>query len=56
MWTVANAISASRDETHNLAENGKYWKAVVFLSNMSDDPKPIEIGEIGEGNWLSTVG
>ena len=49
MWTVANAIGADRDDDHDLGEDGKYWKAVVFLSNMIDDPEPVEIGEVGEG-------
>jgi len=49
MWTVANAVGADRDGDHDLGEDGKYWKAVVFLSNMIDDPKQIEIGEIGGG-------
>jgi len=49
MWTVANAIGASRDDEHDLGEDGKYWKAVVFLSNMVDDPESLEIGEVPEG-------
>ena len=49
MWTVANAIGADRDADHDLGKDGKYWKAVVFLSNMVDDPGPVEIGEVPEG-------
>ncbi|MFC4544183.1 transposase [Halosolutus amylolyticus] len=49
MWTVANAIGADRDDDHDLSEDGKYWKTVVFLSNMIDDPASLEIGEVPEG-------
>lgn len=49
MWTVANAIGADRDDDNDLGEDGKYWKAVVFLSNMIDDPASLEIGEVIEG-------
>lgn len=46
MWTVANAIGADRDDDYDLAEDGKYWKEIVFLSNMIDDPERLEIGEV----------
>ena len=49
MWTVANAIGADRDDDHDLGEDGKYWKAIVFLSNMIDDPASLEIEEVPEG-------
>ncbi|ELZ96641.1 transposase [Haloferax sulfurifontis] len=49
MWTVANAIGADRDDDHDLGKHGKYWKAIVFLSNMIDDPASLEIGEVPEG-------
>ena len=49
MWTVANAIGADRDDDHDLGEDGKYWKAIVFLSNMIDDPASLEIREVPEG-------
>jgi hypothetical protein len=44
MWTVANAIGADRDDDHDLGEDGKYRKVIVFLSNMIDDPESLEIG------------
>lgn len=49
MWTVANAIGADQDDDYDLGEDGKFWNAVVFLSNMSDDPAALEIGEGPEG-------
>jgi len=49
MWTVANAIGADRDDDHDLGEDGKYWRAIVFLSNMIDDSESLEIGEVPEG-------
>jgi hypothetical protein len=49
MWTVANAIGADRDDDHDRGEDGKYWKAVVFLSNMIDDPVSLDIREVPEG-------
>ncbi|WP_254767585.1 hypothetical protein [Salinilacihabitans rarus] len=49
MWTVANAIGADRDDDHDLSEDGEYWKAIVFLSNMIDDSGLLEIGEVPEG-------
>jgi len=48
VWTVANAVSADRDDDHDLGKHGKYWKAVVFLSSMIDDPASLEIGEVPE--------
>lgn len=30
VWTTANAIGADGDDDHDLAEDGKYWKATVF--------------------------
>ncbi|XVH31448.1 hypothetical protein ACNS7O_13790 [Haloferacaceae archaeon DSL9] len=55
MWTVANAIGADRDDDHDLGKHGRYWKEIVFLSNMIDDPGSLEIGEIPEGE-LSALG
>jgi hypothetical protein len=52
MWTVANAIGADRDDDHDLGEDGKYWKAVVFPSNMIDDPASLEIREVPEEELL----
>jgi hypothetical protein len=49
MWTVANAIAADRDDDHDLGKDGKYWKAIVFLSNMIDDPASLEIRDVPEG-------
>lgn len=49
MWTVANAIAADRDDDHDLGEDGKYWKVIVSLSNMIDNPDTLEIGKVPEG-------
>lgn len=43
-WTVANAIDADRDDDPDLGEDGRYWKGIVFLSNVIDDPASPEIG------------
>ena len=48
MWTVANAIDTDRGDDHDLGEHGKYWKAVMFLSNMIADPGSLEIVEVPE--------
>jgi hypothetical protein len=35
-------------DDHDLGKDGKYWKAIVFLSNMIGDPASLEIGEVPE--------
>lgn len=48
MWTVANAIGADRDDDHNLGEDGKYCKSIMFICNMVGGPDLLEIGEVPE--------
>jgi len=47
IWTAANTIGANGDHDHDLTEDGKYWKAVVFFRHTIDDVEPLEIGEVG---------
>ena len=49
MWTGVKAIGAVRDDDHDPGEDGKHWKAIVFLGNMIDDPVSLEIGDVTEG-------
>ncbi len=46
---MVNAIGADRGDDRDFGEDGKYWKAIVFLSNMVDDREALEIGEVSEG-------
>lgn len=46
---------ASEDDNHDIGKDEKYYKASVFLSNIVDDPKPIEIGEVDSRFISETV-
>jgi hypothetical protein len=55
--TLAEALAVAQQMRHSrpldlpVADQGKYWLTLTYRLDMSQMPKPLQIGLLGRGDW-----